>query len=651
MSATVLNRLLLEIASNVSEKEAKRSSDAIFEKRITPALERVLKEYEDADIFIDQPLELELGALSESELEYALENALRKSLEPYLQDGTERGRRMGLHRQNRRAEEHGMSMEMDLLLDYLQYPVLPWDWEEGQTFDLPSLLKEATQQSAVSAVFVRQLSDMVFGDLETCRRFFLLPFEAQDFRRMMERMLDCLPVSGKAVCTHVLQHLETDSAVNPIFGQQLMYYLLSCVVFGNRQDKNVSMLVAALYLLNETEAVLTQRQHRQSKPADFSLQTEEDEEEIVSSNRKRQEKGMQDLSLKIKRLLESVDATFRIEKDMGGSFSEARDRIAALWEDELWVQYLSRKQGASTAAAFSSANVSQDVYSGQLSMAGLLHVAETLEEILHDTDGTGERQLSTEIRQRSVGQEAFREQGIGPERTEEPQGETGKTYGQKYGLQEAHAAQAGQGKPKTLVSEQLTKGQPEVKEGPGIRELTRQFMHRQPEIKERIPVYNAGLVLLQPFLISFFDRLGLLENRRAFKSEACQERAACMLHYLTEENEPPLEHVMFLNKLLCGINILFPIGAVAEPCEFEKQECHRLLQAVIHNWSVIRNTSVSGFRESFLRRNGVLEKSRNDWILRVEPKGMDILLDDIPWDIHVHSYPWNNYVIFVEWNS
>lgn len=649
MSATVLNRLLLEIASDASEKEANRASDALFEKRITPAFEKVLKEYEDADIVIDRPLELELGSLPENELEYALENALRKALEPYLQDETDRGRHTGSHRQNRHAEEQGMSREMNLLLDYLQYPVLPWDWEEGQTFDLPSLLKEATQQSAVSAVFARQLSDMVFGDLETCRRFFSLPFEAQDFRRMMERMLAYLPVHGKAVCTHVLQHLGTAPASNPIFGQQLMYYLLSCAAFGNRQDKNVSKLVAALYLLNETEIFHTQRHPVQSKPADFSLQTGTDEDEAVYSNRKRQEKGMRDLSLKIKRLLESIDTAFSTAMNPGETFSETRNRIAALWEDELWMQYLTRKQGASSAAAFSSANVLQDVHSGQLSMTGLLHVAETLEEIMNATDGTGER-LATEMRQRYAGPEASREQGIGPERTEETQRETGKTYGQKTQLHETQTTQAGQREPESLPSEQREKSQHGEKEGPGIRELTRRIMHSQPELKERIPVYNAGLVLFQPFLISFFDRLGLLENRTAFKSEECQIRAAYLLHALTGSREEPFEHLMFLNKLLCGIHILFPLGQAAELTEQEKQECDRLLHAVIHNWNIIRNTSIPGFQQSFLQRNGMLERSQDDWILRVESKGLDILLDEIPWDIHLHSYPWNDYLIFVEWN-
>ena len=68
-----------------------------------------------------------------------------------------------------------------------------------------------------------------------------------------------------------------------------------------------------------------------------------------------------------------------------------------------------------------------------------------------------------------------------------------------------------------------TKGRQE-EPGVGIRELATAIMRTQPDLKERIPIYNAGLVLFQPFLISFFDRLGLLESRRRFKSADYSDR-------------------------------------------------------------------------------------------------------------------------------
>ena len=184
----------------------------------------------------------------------------------------------------------------------------------------------------------------------------------------------------------------------------------------------------------------------------------------------------------------------------------------------------------------------------------------------------------------------------------------------------------------------------------GIRELTAVIMRTQPDLKERIPIYNAGLVLFQPFLISFFDRLGLLESRKHFKSATCQIRAAHLLHELSGFGEIPVEHLMLFNKLLCGINIMFPIDCRFKISETESLEMEHLLRATIGNWAIIRNTSISGFQESFVKRQGVLERSQDDWILRVETKGIDILLDDIPWDIHLISFPWNNYLVYVDWH-
>ncbi|KGN77429.1 hypothetical protein HW49_10435 [Porphyromonadaceae bacterium COT-184 OH4590] len=172
---------------------------------------------------------------------------------------------------------------------------------------------------------------------------------------------------------------------------------------------------------------------------------------------------------------------------------------------------------------------------------------------------------------------------------------------------------------------------------------------KQPHLTERIPLYNAGLVLYNPFFISFFDRLELLENRRQFRSVEHQFRAVHLLQELSKAGEAHPEHILPLNKLLCGVNILFPVGEKFTPTDRECDEIESLSKAIIANWTIIKNSSIAGFQESFVRRRGVLERSDKDWILRVEPKGIDILLDDIPWNIHLISLPWNDYLIHVDW--
>jgi hypothetical protein len=82
----------------------------------------------------------------------------------------------------------------------------------------------------------------------------------------------------------------------------------------------------------------------------------------------------------------------------------------------------------------------------------------------------------------------------------------------------------------------------------------------------------------------------------------------------------------------------------------ESLEADELLRSVIEHWSVLKNTSIDGLREAFLQRIGLLEKQDNGWILRVETKGHDLLLDNIPWTYTSIEFPWDESVIFTEWN-
>jgi hypothetical protein len=64
---------------------------------------------------------------------------------------------------------------------------------------------------------------------------------------------------------------------------------------------------------------------------------------------------------------------------------------------------------------------------------------------------------------------------------------------------------------------------------------------------------------------------------------------------------------------------------------------------------MLKNTSVNGLRETFLKRDGILSRQENNWRLQVEQKTLDVLLDSIPWGFSTISLPWNGYLIFVEW--
>ena len=74
-----------------------------------------------------------------------------------------------------------------------------------------------------------------------------------------------------------------------------------------------------------------------------------------------------------------------------------------------------------------------------------------------------------------------------------------------------------------------------------------------------------------------------------------------------------------------------------------------MLHDVINHWKALRNTSVAGFRESFLKRKGILVNAESSWTLHVEKKPFDMLLNMIPWGFSLIKLSWMKKHIQVEW--
>ncbi len=161
-------------------------------------------------------------------------------------------------------------------------------------------------------------------------------------------------------------------------------------------------------------------------------------------------------------------------------------------------------------------------------------------------------------------------------------------------------------------------------------------------------VENAGLVLLHPFLRELFQKLELWVDKQ-WKDNYSQHLAVHVLEYLISGHENSPEFNLPLNKILCGMNILEVLQPVRELPSGVKEECELLLQELIHHWSILKNTSITGLRETFLQRNGKISPVDKGWLLNVEQKGVDVLLNSLPWGIGVIKLPWNATTIFVEW--
>jgi len=73
------------------------------------------------------------------------------------------------------------------------------------------------------------------------------------------------------------------------------------------------------------------------------------------------------------------------------------------------------------------------------------------------------------------------------------------------------------------------------------------------------------------------------------------------------------------------------------------------LIAVINHWEVLKNTSADGLREAFLQRRGKLSRVDGGWLMQVEQRAIDVLLNKLPWGISIIKLPWMNEMLFVEW--
>jgi hypothetical protein len=171
---------------------------------------------------------------------------------------------------------------------------------------------------------------------------------------------------------------------------------------------------------------------------------------------------------------------------------------------------------------------------------------------------------------------------------------------------------------------------------------------RTNELLGTILVENSGIVLLWPHLKRFFYTLNLVKNG-AFVDDGAAVKAIHLLQYLVTSKANHPEHLLILNKILCGWDVLKPIPKRVSLGKKVKQEGEILLKAVIAQWATLGNTSTSAFRQSFLNRQGTLIEEEQGWTLRVERKAYDVLLERLPWGFGMIRLSWMTKMVVVEW--
>lgn len=168
-----------------------------------------------------------------------------------------------------------------------------------------------------------------------------------------------------------------------------------------------------------------------------------------------------------------------------------------------------------------------------------------------------------------------------------------------------------------------------------------------------IEVPNAGLCLLAIWLPRLFGMLGLLtEDRKDLKDTEARVRAIFILQRLmTDEPQEYKEQELAFNRILTGCPFQVPLPKTLELTDNEIQTTESMLSGVKNNWDKLRNTSVKGFQHSFIERPGRLEQREDKWVLYVEGRSYDILLDSLPWSYRLIRLPWLKKKINVVWRD
>ena len=167
--------------------------------------------------------------------------------------------------------------------------------------------------------------------------------------------------------------------------------------------------------------------------------------------------------------------------------------------------------------------------------------------------------------------------------------------------------------------------------------------------KSLITINNSGLIILWPYLYTLCEKLNYTQNKK-FINDELQNRAVILSQYLVTGSTTILEEDIVLNKILFGLRPSKYIDCKIELKENELLMCDSLLNSVLQNWPQMSNTQVQTFRESFLKREGVINKTENDdYELNVKKESFDVILETIPWNINRIQTIFMKNKITVEW--
>ncbi|WP_209328732.1 contractile injection system tape measure protein [Lunatimonas salinarum] len=161
-----------------------------------------------------------------------------------------------------------------------------------------------------------------------------------------------------------------------------------------------------------------------------------------------------------------------------------------------------------------------------------------------------------------------------------------------------------------------------------------------------LPVIHAGLILLHPFLLAFFQDVDVIGKDKKMTHSVL---GLHLLHYVATGNLKPFEFELGFEKFLVGWNGLFPYKKGLVLTNDQLRKCDLLLESLMANWQKLKNTGKETVRTGFLQREGKIIEEPDRYRLVLERKAQDVLLKGLPFNLGVVKLPWQKKLVFVEW--
>lgn len=161
----------------------------------------------------------------------------------------------------------------------------------------------------------------------------------------------------------------------------------------------------------------------------------------------------------------------------------------------------------------------------------------------------------------------------------------------------------------------------------------------------QVEVHDGGLCFIAPFLNNFFENLSVVTHNE-FVNEYQKAKAYVILQYIVN-GSVDYENINNSLAYYFAAKPNLNIEKDVQLSESEIEECNILLHTIIGYIPNLQHLSIDSFQKEFLQREGVLYLNTNE--LTIQRKSIDVIMDNIPWNIHLIKLPWLKNIIKAEW--